>query len=282
LASNSNETKAFSTLKKNERPIGFFDSGIGGLTVAAAFKKMLANESIVYFGDTAHLPYGDKSPESIRHYAARITGFLLEKKCKAIVIACNTASAHAFKTVSDVAGPDIPVINVIDPVANYVSRKFASGKIGVIGTKGTIESRVYVKRIEKLNERIKVMSCATPLLAPMIEEGFFNKKISQAVIDSYLSKSSLKGIEGIILGCTHYPLISKSIERFYNGGVEVIDGSRIVASECKKVLESKNLISPSTSKDIDQFFVSDFTESFEASTRFFFKKTIHLKEARIW
>jgi glutamate racemase len=269
-------------LKKNERPVGFFDSGIGGLTVAAAFKKMLPNEALIYFGDTAHLPYGDKSPESIRHYAARITGFLLEKKCKAIVIACNTASAHAFKTVSDVAGPDIPVINVIDPVAQYVSTRYSSGKIGVIGTKGTIESRVYVKRIEKLNDKIKVLSCATPLLAPMIEEGFFNNKISQAVIDSYLSKPSLKGIEGIILGCTHYPLISKSIEAFYRGSVEVIDGSKIVASECKKVLESKNLMTASTNHADDQFFVSDFTESFEASTRYFFKKKIELKEARIW
>jgi glutamate racemase len=269
-------------LKKNERPIGFFDSGIGGLTVAAAFKKMLPNESIVYFGDTAHLPYGDKSPESIRHYAARITGFLLEKKCKAIVIACNTASAHAYKTVSDVAGPEIPVINVIDPVAQFVANRFGSGKIGVIGTKGTIESRVYVKRIEKLNKEIKVLSCATPLLAPMIEEGFFNNKISQAVIDSYLSKPSLKGIEGIILGCTHYPLISKSIEAFYSGTVDVIDGSKIVATECKEVLLSKNLISHSERPMEDQFFVSDFTESFEASTRFFFKKKIHLKEARIW
>lgn len=269
-------------MKKNERPIGFFDSGIGGLTVAAAVKKMLPNESIIYFGDTAHLPYGDKSPESIRHYAARITSFLIEKKCKAIVIACNTASAHAFKTVSDVAGPNIPIINVIDPVAEYVADRFSDGKIGVIGTKGTIESRVYVKRIEKINSQIKVMSCATPLLAPMIEEGFFNNKISQAVIDSYLTKPSLKGIKGIILGCTHYPLISKSIEAFYKGSVEVIDGSKIVASECKKVLESMNLLSGSTTVSPDQFFVSDFTESFEASTRFFFKKKIHLKESRIW
>ncbi|MEY3399295.1 MAG: glutamate racemase, partial [Bacteroidota bacterium] len=174
----------FCDMKQEDRPIGIFDSGIGGLTVAAAIRKALPGESLIYFGDTAHLPYGDKSAESIRHYAARITDFLIKKKCKAIVIACNTASAHAFKTVRDVAGPDIPVVNVIDPVSEYISTRYTDGKVGVIGTKGTIESRIYVKRIEKLNKKLKVMSCATPLLAPMIEEGFFNNTISRTVIHS--------------------------------------------------------------------------------------------------
>ncbi|MEZ4801035.1 MAG: aspartate/glutamate racemase family protein [Flavobacteriales bacterium] len=127
-------------MKANERPIGIFDSGIGGLTVASAIKKLLPNESFIYFGDTAHLPYGDKSPESIRHYVARITSYLLARKCKAIVIACNTATAHAYKTVVDICGPKIPVINVIDPVANYISENYNDCKVGVIGTKGTIQS----------------------------------------------------------------------------------------------------------------------------------------------
>ena len=195
-----------------QQPIGIFDSGIGGMTVAQAIKKALPNEHFIYFGDTAHLPYGDKSPESIRHYAARITQFLLEKKCKAIVIACNTASAHAFKIVQDIAGPSVPVINVIDPVADYVSAHFHKKRIGVMGTKGTIASRVYVVRIEKRNKSLKVISNATPLLASMIEEGFYNNKISQTIINSYLSKPNFKNIDALILACTHYPLIRKDVD----------------------------------------------------------------------
>jgi len=125
-------------------PIGIFDSGIGGMTVAQAIRKALPNERFIYFGDTAHLPYGDKSPESIRHYAARITQYLMDHNCKAVVIACNTASAHAFKTVCDVAGPNVPVINVIDPVAQYVAAKFKKQNIGVIGTKGNKENTYWM------------------------------------------------------------------------------------------------------------------------------------------
>ncbi|MFO0359644.1 MAG: glutamate racemase [Flavobacteriales bacterium] len=269
-------------MKSSERPIGIFDSGIGGLTVASAIKSLLPQESFIYFGDTAHLPYGDKSPESIRHYAARIASFLIEKKCKAIVIACNTASAHAYKTVQDVCGPKIPVINVVDPVALYTSEHYAEGKIGVIGTKGTIQSRIYVNRIEKLNKKLKVLSNATPLLAPMIEEGYFNNSISQTIINSYLSKPSFKGIDALILGCTHYPLIKKEVESFYKKKIEIIDSARVVAQAVKMELESTRLLNASEENGVYQFFISDFTDSFEKSTKIFFKEKIELQEARIW
>lgn len=263
-------------------PIGIFDSGIGGLTVAAAIKKELPSESFIYFGDTAHLPYGDKSPESIRHYAARITSFLLERKCKAIVIACNTASAHAFKTVLDLVGPHVPVINVVDPVAAYAAHHYNECKVGVIGTKGTIQSRIYVNRIEKLNKTLKVLSNATPLLAPMIEEGFFNNSISQTVINSYLSKKSFSGIEALILGCTHYPLIKKEVEVFYKKKIEIIDSAGVVASYVREQLSTEKLLSRSKTKGKYSFFVSDFTSSFEQSTKLFFREKIKLEEARIW
>jgi glutamate racemase len=228
------------------------------------------------------LPYGDKSPESIRHYAARITQYLLDKKCKAIVIACNTASAHAYKTVCDIAGPNVPVINVIDPVAQYVANKFSKKKIGVIGTKGTIASRVYVHRIEKLNKSLKVISNATPLLASMIEEGFYNNKISQTIINSYLSKPNFKGIDALILACTHYPLIRKEIDIFYKKKIEIIDNGEVAAQSLRIELEKRHIISNKPAKAKDLFVISDYTEAFEISTKIFFGEKVSLKTARIW
>ncbi len=269
-------------MKSSNRPIGIFDSGIGGLTVASAIKKAMPGESFIYFGDTAHLPYGDKSPESIRHYAARITSFLLDKKCKAIVIACNTASAHALKTVQDICGPEIPVISVVDPVAEYAAHHYSDCTVGVIGTKGTINSRIYVNRIEKLNKSLKVLSNATPLLAPMIEEGFFNNSISQTVINSYLSKKSFGGINALILGCTHYPLIKKEVESFYKKKIEIIDSAGVVAEYVKTTLTAKKLLNTDKKEPQYEFYISDFTASFEQSTKIFFKEKIQLTEARIW
>ena len=266
----------------SSQPIGIFDSGIGGMTVAQAIRKALPNERFIYFGDTAHLPYGDKSPERIRHYAARITQYLLEKKCKAIVIACNTASAHAFKTVCDIAGPDVPVINVIDPVAIYVAQKFTKKRIGVIGTKGTIASRVYVHRIEKLNKSLKVISNATPLLASMIEEGFYNNKISQTIINSYLSKPNFKNIDALILACTHYPLIRKEIDLYYKKKIEIIDNGEVAAQTLRIELEKRNILSTKPAKSKDLFVISDYTEAFEVSTKIFFGEKVALKTARIW
>ncbi len=263
-------------------PIGIFDSGIGGMTVAQAIRKALPNERFIYFGDTAHLPYGDKSPESIRHYAARITQYLIDQKCKAIVIACNTASAHAFKTVCDVAGPHVPVINVIDPVAQYVAGKFKKQNIGVIGTKGTIASRVYVNRIEKLNKSLKVISNATPLLASMIEEGFYNNKISQTIINSYLSKPNFKDIDALILACTHYPLIRKEVDLYYKKKIEIIDNGEVAATALKEALINKDLLNNRKVKAKDVFVVSDYTAAFELSTKIFFGEKVVLKTARIW
>ena len=261
--------------------IGIFDSGIGGLTVAKAVRTILPKERIIYFGDTAHLPYGDKSPTAIRNWSKAIGDMLVSKKVKLVVIACNTASAHAYSTLKAHLKGKVKVIDVINPTAEYVTKKFKKGKIGVIGTKGTINSRVYVKRIDKLNPKLKVTSNATPLLAPMIEEGFFDNNISSTIIRAYLDKSTFQNIDAIILGCTHYPLIKKEIKEVYEDRIEVIDSAQKTAEKIRSYLTNAKLLAK---KRIgrDSFFVSDLTESFAKSTKVFFKKGVSLKKLDLW
>lgn len=177
---------------KATQPIGIFDSGIGGLTVANAIAKALPKEQLIYFGDTAHLPYGDKSPDSIKYYSIRIAQFLLQQDCKMIVIACNTASALAYETVKDFIGNKIPVIDVVEPVVEEIVKNKKLKQVGVIATKGTIKSDIYAKKIKEHSRQLHVSSQATPLLASMIEEGFFNNKISRTIIFDYLSDPNLK------------------------------------------------------------------------------------------
>ncbi|MEM9022754.1 MAG: glutamate racemase [Bacteroidota bacterium] len=266
----------------NNSPIGIFDSGIGGLTVAKAIHHLLPHESLIYFGDTAHLPYGDKSAKAIRSYALRISNFLLEKGCKAIVIACNTASSVAYNQVRKHTGSQVMVANVIDPMVRYVQDHHATGKIGVIGTKGTIASRVYPRKIRKANPDLEVASAATPLLCPMIEEGFFNNNISRTIIHSYLSRPQLQDINALILGCTHYPLIKNEVGDYYDGQTDVIDSSEVVAQHVRARLQRKQLLSTRTSRPRNRFFVSDYTDAFAESTRLFFSDDVQLKKAAIW
>ncbi len=262
-------------------PIGIFDSGIGGLTVANAIKAELPNESLLYFGDTAHFPYGEKSPEAIRSYSIKISDFLLERGAKMIVIACNTASSHAFNAVKEHVGSRAKVINVIDPVVAEVAKTFPGGKVGVIGTKGTIKSDVYAMKLLQMDASIHVGSLATPLLAPMVEEGFFNNKISRTVINSYLVNRKLKGVEALILACTHYPLIKLEIEEYYKGKVTIIDSAEIVAKYVMNDLEETGLLNKKT-RNPHHFYISDFTTSFEKSSRIFFKGRIKLEPFHLW
>ena len=264
----------------NTKPIGIFDSGVGGLTVAKAITEILPNERIIYFGDTAHLPYGDKSKESVRTYSNRITQFLLDNDCKAVVIACNTASAHAFSDLQKNFS-DTPIINVIDPTVNYCANKFDTGKIGIIATKGTITSRIYPRKILKANDKLEVTQAAAPLLVPMIEEGYFNNNISQTIINSYLSTKNFKDIKALILGCTHYPLIKSEVIRYFEDRVEVVDSASVVAEYTKSLLDAKGL-SAKEKNGVNQFIISDFTESFEETSKLFFGEKIHLTESRIW
>lgn len=270
----------FHTFTSMNKPIGIFDSGIGGLTVAKAIAEALPNETIIYFGDTAHLPYGDKSKESITMYSKRITAFLLAKGCKAIVIACNTASAHAYADLKK-AYPKVPILNVIDPTVDYCLTKYKKGKIGVIATRGTIKSRIYPRKLNKENPKLEIPQTATPLLAPMIEEGFFNNKISKTIINSYLSTKNFEKIDALILACTHYPLIKKEVVAFFKRPVEVIDSASVVAEYTKKTLKDLKLLSKKK-EGKNLFFISDYTESFEETSKLFFGNVIELKEERIW
>jgi glutamate racemase len=263
-----------------EQPIGIFDSGVGGLTVAHAIKQILPGESLVYFGDTAHLPYGDKSEESIKNYSRRITEFLLDHNSKVVLVACNSASASAFDALKLEFGERTILIDVIDPVVEYLStRNFT--RIGVIGTKRTISSGTYENKVKEKSPATAVISMATPLLVPMIEEGFIYDDISNAIIRTYLSDKSLAGIQALILGCTHYPIIKNQISKIFNFNVEVVDSARLVSVILRDTLEKNNLLNDS-GKVNDQFFISDYTPYFEKIARMFFEGEINLKKADIW
>jgi len=271
-------------MSKSNLPIGIFDSGVGGLTVVNAIRTFLPNESLIYFGDTAHLPYGDKSQQSIQHHSIKIAEFLLEQSCKLLVIACNTASAFAYDAVQQhlsEQGIKIVVVDVINPVIDELKQNTAIKKIGVIGTKGTIESGTYQKKIGSLEKEWEIVGLATPLFAPMIEEGFIYDDISNAIIRAYLSNESLAGIDSLILGCTHYPIIKNQIRKFFNFSVVIVDSAQIVAMHLIKMLGELNLLA--TSKDrADRFFVSDYTASFNQIASMFLENDIKLERAMIW
>lgn len=263
-------------------PVGIFDSGIGGLTVAQAIKQLLPHETMVYFGDTAHLPYGDKSEAAIQAYSIKIADVLIKKQCKVIVIACNSASSAAYELLKEyVRG--IKIINVIDPMVSLVTQQFSGKRVGLIGTKRTVQSGVYAKKINELDPTIQLQSLATPLLAPMIEEGFFNNQISHEIIAQYLADAALSQIDALILACTHYPLIRNEINAFYENKIPVLDSSLVVAEALKLYLSEAGLMnSDKNSEHPDQFLVSDYTESFEASTRIFFNQQVHLEKHALW
>ncbi|ALR29067.1 MULTISPECIES: glutamate racemase [Chryseobacterium] len=267
--------QAYSHLSPKQ-PIGIFDSGVGGLTVAKEIKRLLPNEDLIYFGDTKHLPYGEKSKEAIIEYSTKITNFLLEQNCKAIVIACNTATANALNEVMESVAGTVPVIDVINPVAEKVSYEIHNN-VGVIATKATVNSGLYKKSIRKHNKWIKVDELATPLLVPAIEEGFKNHPITHAIIYNYLSNSKLKNIETLILGCTHYPLLIDEIKQYYGNRVRVIDSPNIVANHLKIILDKYNLLNDSNPKPNYHFYLSDLTKNFEKISKKFFGKSIDLE-----
>lgn len=264
------------------QPIGIFDSGIGGLTVAQSVTRLLPKEQLIYFGYTAHLPYGDKSFDAIRSYSIRIADFLLDKKCKVILIACNTASAAAYDILTEYVGDKAIVMNVIDPLVEKVAGDKSIQKVGIIGTKTTVASGVYEKKLKDKRADLEVASLATALLASMIEAGFYNNSVSQAVINSYLSYPDFQDIQGIILACTHYPLIRKEIEFYFHSRIKVFDSTDIVAQQLHDVLFKQNLLRPESSNMPHEFYVSDYTPSFEQTARLFFGNAVALNHSNIW
>ncbi|OGT42815.1 MAG: glutamate racemase [Gammaproteobacteria bacterium RIFCSPHIGHO2_12_FULL_37_34] len=262
------------------QPIGIFDSGIGGLTIAHALVKELAKENIIYFGDTAHLPYGDKSTASIQAYSIKIAQLLLEQECKLILMACHSASSAAYELVKEYVANQAMVVNVIDPVVSLLKKKYQGKQIGLIGTRQTINSNIFKKKIEELNASITLFPHITNLLASAIEE-FGNHAVIDQLLKIYLSHPNLQQIDAIVLACTHYPIIKERISYYYNHSTEVIDPSSIVAETVKRALEKNNLI------NIDgvgnkRFYVSDYTDSFAKNATLFFDDEIKLEHYPLW
>lgn len=261
-----------------QRSIGVFDSGIGGLTVAAGIAEQFPNESITYFGDTAHLPYGEKSVAAIQDYAREITRFLLGQGCKMIVIACNSASASAYQVLQEEFGKDIILIDVISPLVEYVAAQ-SFQKVGVIATKATVSTNVYAHQLQQKAPQLEVVSLATGLLAPMIEEGFLNNVISKATIHSYLSYPDFENIEALLLACTHYPLIRKEIQQYLGENVQVFDSIKAVCTKLSHIFQQyPHLQNNSLQQAAYHFWVSDYTQTFEKTTQLFYGKSIKLKQ----
>lgn len=262
------------------QPIGIFDSGIGGLTVAHALVNHLPKENIIYFGDTAHLPYGDKSTAAIQAYAIKIAHMLLEQECKLILIACNSASAAAYELVKEYIGSKALVMNVIDPTIRLLKEHYAAKRIELIGTRQTVNSHIYKKKIDDLNLNIQLFSYATNLLASTIEE-FGNHKVIDALLETYLSHPELQQVDALVLACTHYPVIKSRIQEYYKKQIEIIDSSEIVAHEVKRQLEKNNLLNLNGTSN-KQFYVSDYTESFAINAKLFFGEAITLEKYPLW
>ncbi len=255
----------------NSRPIGVFDSGIGGLTVVHALTQRLPHENIVYFGDTARVPYGPKSPRVIREYAAEDTDFLLSKNVKMIVIACNTVSGVALDVVMKRA--NVPVVGVILPGAAAAVAVSKRKRIGVIGTIATIGSQAYSNALRQLDPDVKVFSQACPLFVPLAEEGWTHHKATEMIAKEYLFPLKIEKIDCLILGCTHYPLLKDVIKKVVDGNVHLIDSGEAAAAEVERILEERKLRNPSSLKPHLQFFVSDVPAKFtEVGERFLGQK----------
>jgi glutamate racemase len=263
------------------KPIGIFDSGIGGLTVAKAVTDHLPNESIIYFGDTTHLPYGEKSTAAIQAYSVKIANTLLQHSCKLILIACNSASAAAYELVREYLDGKAHVLNVIDPVVTYLGQVYSGKKIGLIGTKQTVNSNVYLEKIQNLKLPINLSSMATPLLASVIEAGFANKKITEELLKEYLSHPSLHHIDALLLACTHYPVIKDQISNYYNHSIPIIDTTPVIAKSVADYLQLFKLNSLDKSAK-RLFYISDYTESFCKASRVFFGELVDLQHFPLW
>lgn len=262
-------------------PIGVFDSGLGGLTIVKAMQAVMPHEAIIYAGDTAHMPYGDKSPERVAEFSLAIARFLLEQPVKAIVIACNTASAAAAMQVRTLAR-DVPVYDVIGPAVQLALHDSPTKKIGVIATRTTIQSGIYTRQLIAHEPEVHVVARATPLLAPMIEEGWLHNRVSQDVIDAYLSDTGFATIDALILGCTHYPLIkdqiADSLLRQQAQPVAVVDSSVAVAEYVRNRLQALHVLCHDISLPQHRYFLSALSSHFRESAGLFLGKTVEFEQ----
>jgi glutamate racemase len=261
----------------NPAPVGVFDSGIGGLTVAQEVIRQLPHESVVYFGDTARVPYGPKSPDTVRRYSREIASFLQEQGVKAIVVACNTATAHALPVLRDEL--DVPVIGVVEPGARAAVRATRTGHIGVIGTAGTIRSQAYVRAIHAENPDVRVTALACPLFVPIVEEGWTNHEATHLIAEEYLAPFVKDPIDTLVLGCTHYPLLKPVIGEIVGRTVRLIDSAEETALDARRMLAANDLAA-SDGEGSYRFIASDDPQQFLTLGRRFLGSAIERVEVR--
>jgi len=245
-------------------PVGVFDSGVGGLTVAREIMRQIPNEKIVYFGDTARVPYGSKSQDTVTRYSRQIVRFLQTQKVKAIVVACNTASAYALDELEKEI--DIPILGVVKPGAKAAVETTKNGKVGVIGTEGTINSHIYATYMKQINDKINVIGKACPLLVPLVEEGLLKDPVTDEIAMRYLSELIDLDIDTLILGCTHYPLIRSTVGRIMGDKVTLVNPAYETAKELKELLTAEELLNQNEmglGENKYRFFVSDGAEKFK-------------------
>lgn len=255
----------------NNKAIGIFDSGIGGLTVLKEIERLLPLENIIYFGDTARVPYGNKSKSTIIKFSRENARFLLSKKVKIIVVACNTSSALALDELRKEF--DIPILGVIESGVKKAVEVSKTGRIGVIGTTSTIKSKGYQRRIKEINPRAKVYAQNCPLFVPLAEEGILNSRITREAIKMYLRKFKKKRVDSLILGCTHYPLLAGGIADYLKG-VRIINSANEVACHVQGILLANELLADNKKTPKKEFYLSDDAEGFAKLAKLFLKREI--------
>ncbi len=245
----------------DNRPIGVFDSGLGGLTVVKELMRVLPDENIVYFGDTARIPYGTRSRKMVTKYSSQCIRFLVNKNVKMAVIACNTVSASSFEPLS--AMFDLPLVSVIQPGANAAVKATQNGRIGVIGTSGAIQSQAYPNAIKELNPQIQVFDKACTLFVPIVEEGWSDTKVAFLTAEQYLKDIKKQDVDTLVLGCTHYPLLENTISTVMGSGVRLINPAINTAEKVKNMLTDINGLNNGEKEAEIQYYVSDFGQSFQ-------------------
>ena len=242
------------------KSIGIFDSGVGGLTVLKEVVKALPQEDIIYLGDTARVPYGTKSPETVTRYSLQVTSFLVERDIKLLVVACNTASAVSLDALK--GHVTIPIIGVIEPGARRAVSVTRTGKVGIIGTSATIQSSAYAKAIKRMNRDIEVVTRACPLFVPLAEEGWVDNDVARLTAGIYLRGLKEEGVDTLVLGCTHYPLLKGIIAETMGDGVQLVDSAEETARTVAETLRDEDMLRPSSEKGNHHYFVTDVPAGF--------------------
>lgn len=253
-------------------PIGVFDSGIGGMTVVRALMERLPFENITYFGDTARVPYGIKSVETITGYATQITQFLLQQQVKLLIIACNTIASVAYEAVRDLS--PVPVLDVIDAGARMAANATKSGNVGVIGTPATINSNAYARAIHRYDPSIRIYSQACPLFVPLVEEGWLDHPVTRLTAQEYLKPVQAEHIDTLVLGCTHYPLLKSLFEQLLGPSIRLVDSAEAMAEITAHLLTDQALVNPAQDPPAYRFFVTDVPYRFQTIGERFLGRTL--------